>query len=254
MTGAVLFVSDDIMVGVRSFVFNVVFYVNMIVWTILLLPTLALPRIVFCRLVIYWIKLSFWFLKVICGTDYEFRGLEKLPKGGFLVACKHQSMWETLALFLVFEDPAFILKRQLQWIPFYGWYTLKHRSIAINRKGGAVTLTAMNEQASKAAAAGRQIVIFPEGTRTAPGAPPAYKYGIAHMYDQMNVTCVPVGLNAGVFWPRRKFLRYPGKIVVEIAEPIAPGLGRDAFMDVMKSRIEESSNRLLAEAQAGRRG
>lgn len=240
------------MLQIRSLIFNVLFYLNMIVWTILLLPTLLLPRIVFCRLVIYWIKLSFWMLKVICGTTYEIRGREKAPKGGFLVASKHQSMWETLGLFLVFDDPAFVLKRELQWLPLYGWYTLKHRSIPINRRGGSATLAIMNERAREEAASGRQIVIFPEGTRTAPGAPPAYKYGIAHMYDQMKVTCVPVGLNSGMFWPRRKFLRYPGTIVVEICEPIAPGLDRETFLEVLKERIERSSDQLLAEARAQR--
>jgi 1-acyl-sn-glycerol-3-phosphate acyltransferase len=244
-------VFDGQMVQIRSLIFNVVFYVNMVVWTILLLPTLLLPRIVFCRLVIYWIRSSFWLLKVICGTTYEIRGLEKLPKGGFLVASKHQSMWETLALFIVFEDPAFVLKRELQWVPLYGWYTMKHRSIPINRRGGSVTLSVMNARARAEAAAGRQIVIFPEGTRTAPGAAPAYKYGIVHMYEQMKVTCVPVGLNSGVFWSRRKFLRYPGTIVVEICEPIPPGLGREEFFGILKQRIEASSDGLLAEARAG---
>jgi 1-acyl-sn-glycerol-3-phosphate acyltransferase len=238
------------MVQIRSLIFNILFYINMIIWMIMLLPTLLMPRIVFCRLVLYWIKLSFWLLKVICGTSYEIRGLERLPKGGFLVASKHQSMWETMALFIVFDDPAFVAKRELQWVPLYGWYTVKHRSIPINRRGGSAALSAMNARARVEAASGRQIVIFPEGTRTAPGAPPAYKYGIAHMYDQMKATCVPVGLNSGVFWPRRKFLRFPGTIVVEICEPIAPGLEKDAFMALLKERIEASSDRLLAEAGA----
>jgi 1-acyl-sn-glycerol-3-phosphate acyltransferase len=238
------------MVPLRSLIFNILFYVNMIAWTILLLPTLLMPRIVFCRLVIYWIDISFWLLRVICGTTYEIRGRDKIPAGGFLVGCKHQSMWETLALFVVFKDPAFILKSELRWVPLYGWYTWKQGSIAINRKGGSATLTQMNRDALAAVRAGRQVVIFPEGTRTAPGADPAYKFGIAHMYDQMKVTCVPVGLNSGVFWSRRKFLRYPGNIVIEICDAIPPGLPRQEFLDVLKDRIETSSNRLLAEAQA----
>jgi 1-acyl-sn-glycerol-3-phosphate acyltransferase len=163
-------------------------------------------------------------------------------------------MWETFALFCVFDDPAFVLKRELQWMPMFGWYTIKARSIPVNRKGGASALLAMNARAAEEAAAGRQIVIFPEGTRTAPGAPPSYKYGIAHMYEQMGMSCVPVGLNSGLFWPRRKFLRYPGTIVVEICEPIAPGLERDAFFALMKERIEASSDALLLEGRATRRG
>lgn len=240
------------MVHLRSFVFNLVFYVNMIVWTIMLLPTLVMPRIVFCRAAVLWVRMSFWLLKVICGTRYELRGIEHLPSGGFLVGCKHQSMWETLALFLIFKDPAFILKSELRWIPLYGWYTWKQGSIAINRKGGASTLTQMNKLALVEVATGRQVVIFPEGTRTAPGAEPAYKFGIAHMYDQMQVTCVPVGLNSGVYWPRRRFLRYPGTILVEICQPIPPGLPRDEFLEVLKQRIETSSDQLLAEARTER--
>ncbi|MGL4439531.1 MAG: lysophospholipid acyltransferase family protein [Bosea sp. (in: a-proteobacteria)] len=238
------------MIQIRSLVFNILFYINMIAWTILLLPTLLMPRIVFGRAAVLWVRSSFWLLKIICGTSYEIRGQEKLPSGGFLVGCKHQSMWETLALFLVFKDPAFVLKSELRWVPLYGWYTWKQGSIAINRKGGAATLASMNRQARAEAAAGRQIVIFPEGTRTTPGAPPAYKYGIVHMYDQMKVTCVPVGLNSGVFWPRRRFLRYPGTIVIEICEPIPPGLERDVFQSVLKERIETSSDQLLADAKA----
>jgi 1-acyl-sn-glycerol-3-phosphate acyltransferase len=238
------------MLQLRSFVFNILFYINMIVWTILLLPTLLMPRIVFCKAAILWVRVSLWLLKIVCGTRYEIRGQDRLPSGGFLVGCKHQSMWETLALFLVFKDPAFILKSELRWVPLYGWYTWKQGSIAINRKGGAATLALMNRDALAEVAAGRQIVIFPEGTRTAPGAAPAYKYGIVHMYDQMKVTCVPVGLNSGVFWPRRRFLRYPGTIVIEICQPIPPGLDRETFMALMKQRIETSSDKLLAEAKA----
>lgn len=242
------------MIQLRSLVFNILFYVNIIAWMIVVLPSFLLPRMVFMRAARAWAWSSLWLLRVICGTRFELRGAERLPQGGFLVACKHQSMWETFALFCVFDDPAFVLKRELQWVPMFGWYTIKARSIPVNRKGGASALLAMNARAAEEAAAGRQIVIFPEGTRTAPGAPPSYKYGIAHMYEQMGMSCVPVGLNSGLFWPRRKFLRYPGTIVVEICEPIAPGLERDAFFALMKERIEASSDALLLEGRATRRG
>ncbi|MCO4055604.1 MAG: 1-acyl-sn-glycerol-3-phosphate acyltransferase [Bosea sp.] len=241
------------MIRLRSLVFNILFYVNIIAWMIVLLPTFLLPRMAFMRAARAWARSSLWLLRVICGTRFELRGAERMPQGGFLVACKHQSMWETFALFCVFDDPAFVTKRELQWVPMFGWYTIKARSIPVNRKGGASALLAMNARAAEEAAAGRQIVIFPEGTRTAAGAPPSYKYGIAHMYEQMGISCLPVGINSGLFWPRRKFLRYPGTIVVEICEPIAPGLKRDAFFALMKERIETSSNALLAEGRASRR-
>lgn len=242
------------MLQFRSLLFNLAFYTNMIVWMVVLLPTMLMPRMVFIRSARAWAWSSIWLLRVICGTRFELRGADKIPAGGFLVASKHQSMWETFALFCVFDDPAFVLKQDLQWVPGFGWYTWKARSIPIDRKGGAATLTKMNARAREEAAVGRQIVIFPEGTRTSAGAAASYKYGIAHMYDQMKTVCVPVALNSGAFWPRRKFLRHPGTIVVEILDPIPPGMERDAFFALMKDRIETASDRLLSEAARGGAG
>ena len=226
----------------------------MIVWMVVLLPTILMPRMVFMRAARAWAWSSIWLLKVICGTRFVLRGADKIPPGGFLVAAKHQSMWETFALFCVFDDPAFVLKQDLQWVPGFGWYTWKARSIPINRKGGSATLARMNARAREEAALGRQVVIFPEGTRTAAGAAASYKYGIAHMYDQMKTVCLPVALNSGAFWPRRQFLRHPGTIIVEILEPIPAGMERDAFFALMKDRIETASDRLLSEAAQGGTG
>lgn len=233
------------MIYLRSAVFNVVFYINMITLMIVAIPTLVMPRAALCFLVRTWSTTSLFWLRIICGTKVEFRGLENIPAGGFLVASKHQSLWETFALFQIFKDPAFILKRELQWIPVFGWLTAKHRSIAVNRSGGSAALQDMNRRASEQAHNGRQILIFPEGTRRAPGAEPAYKFGIAHMYDTIAMPCVPVALNSGLFWPRRKFLRYPGTIIVEVLEPIAPGLPKAEFLALLQERIEQASSRLL---------
>lgn len=232
------------MIFLRSALFNVVFYLNMIVLMVAALPTFVLPRRALLVILRLWSTTSLWWLRVICGTRVEFRGLERIPPGGFLVASKHQSLWETFALFQIFDDPTFILKRELQWIPLFGWYTRKFRSVPVNRGGGAQALADMNRLALAEAKAGRQIVIFPEGTRRAPGAEPSYRYGIAHMYEQMGVDCVPVALNSGLYWPRRKFLRYPGTIIVEVLEPIPPGLPRDRFFSLLAERIEEASRRL----------
>lgn len=238
------------MLMLRSLVFNVVFYLNMAIWSLALVPTFVMPRMVFMRGARLWAHTNLWLLRVICGTRVEFRGLEKIPPGGFLVACKHQSMWETFALFCVFDDPAFVAKSELFFVPFFGWYAYKARSIPVRRGGGSSALRDMNALAAREAAAGRQIVIFPEGTRTAAGTGPNYKYGIAHMYERIGLSCVPVGLNSGAFWPRRKFLRYPGTIVVEILDPIPAGLDRDTFFSAMQDSIEASSSGLLAEARA----
>ncbi len=159
----------------------------------------------------------------------------KIPSGPLLVAAKHQSLWETFALITLFRDPAYIMKRELMWIPFFGWYTWKAGMITVNRGRGSQALAAMNASARTELARGRQIIIFPEGTRRAPGAEPRYKYGVAHLYADMNVACLPVALNSGLFWPRRSFRRYPGTIRVEILDPIPPGLGKDAFFERMQT-------------------
>jgi 1-acyl-sn-glycerol-3-phosphate acyltransferase len=238
------------MLVVRSFLFNLLYYLNLIVWMIAALPSLAMPRVVFMRIARVWAGSSLWLLRVVAGTEVEFRGVEKIPPGGLLVASKHQSLWETFALLRIFDDPAYVLKRELMWIPFFGWYAWKARSVPIDRKGGSTALAAMNQRAREEVAAGRQIIIFPEGTRRPPGAPPAYKYGIAHLYSRLGVPCVPVALNSGKYWPRRRMLRHPGTIVVEVLDPIPPGMPRDAFFARLQEVIEPASEALLRETNA----
>ena len=238
------------MLVLRSLLFNVLFYLNLIGWLIAIIPVFVMPRWGIIRAARGWGHSSLRLLEAVVGTKVEFRGLERLPKGGVLVAAKHQSMWETFALLTIVDDPAFILKRELMWIPFFGWYAAKARSVPVDRSAGSKALTLMNARARDEAAQGRQIMIFPEGTRRAAGAPPAYKYGVAHLYSTLGVPCVPIALNSGLYWPRRQFLRRPGTIVVEILEPIPPGLPRDTFFAELQNRIEEASNRLLREGQA----
>ncbi|HEX2136010.1 MAG TPA: lysophospholipid acyltransferase family protein [Microvirga sp.] len=238
------------MLLVRSFLFNVAFFLNTLLWLILLLPLLATSHETFMRGPKLWARSSLWLLRVIAGTKVEFRGLERIPPGGLLVAAKHQSAWETFALVPLFEDPTFILKRELMWIPIFGWYLAKARCVAIDRRAGSQALAQMNTRARAEVQAGRQIFIFPEGTRKPPGARPAYKYGVAHLYENLGVPCLPVALNAGLYWPRRAFIRRPGTIRVEILEPIPPGMPRDAFFALLQAQIEAASNRLLAEAEA----
>ncbi|HEX8167817.1 MAG TPA: 1-acyl-sn-glycerol-3-phosphate acyltransferase [Beijerinckiaceae bacterium] len=235
------------MLVLRSLLFNVAFYVNTILLLIGLIPLLVFPRKVFLRGVQTWGRSSIWLLRVLAGTRLEFRGLDKIPPGGLLVASKHQSIAETFALLTVFDDPAFVLKRELQWIPFFGWYTMKAAQVPINRSAGSAALADMNERARREAARGRQIIIFPEGTRRPAGAPPAYKYGIAHLYQNLGVPCLPVALNTGLCWPRRSFLRRPGTMVIEFLDPIPPGLPRDAFFEEVKAAVEAACARLLAE-------
>jgi 1-acyl-sn-glycerol-3-phosphate acyltransferase len=239
------------MLFVRSLVFNVAFYLNLLLWMLVFLPTLVMPRKVLLRAAQAWGASSVWLLKVLVGTRVEIRGRERVPAGGLLVAAKHQSLLETFALLPLFEDPAFILKRELLWIPLFGWLAWKSGMVAINRRGGTPALAAMNRRARAEIAAGRQILIFPEGTRRAAGAPPAYKFGVAHLYRAFGVPCLPVALNSGLFWPRRQFIRRPGTVIIEILDPIPAGLTRDAFLRELQDSLEAASARLLAEGLAG---
>lgn len=238
------------MLVLRSLLFNVAFYANLIAWSLAIVPTLVMPRKAIVRVAQAWARSNLWLMRVIVGTKVEVRGRERIPPGGLLVAAKHQSFWETFALATLFDDPVFILKRELIWIPFFGWYLWKAGMVPVNRKAGSLALVDMNRRARAEAQRGRQILIFPEGTRRPPGAEPAYKFGIAHLYTTLGVPCLPVALNSGLFWPRRRFIRRPGTIVVEILEPLAPGLPRAHFFNTVQDCIETASRRLLAEGQA----
>lgn len=236
--------------AVRSILFNIAFYLNIIVWMIGCTPMLLLPRRWAIGCVHGWARCSTWLLRVIGGVRVEVRGGRPRPGAPLLVASKHQSVFETFALLPYFSDPAFILKRELTWIPLFGWWCHKMRMIPVDRGKGATALKDMARRAHAEAARGRQIVIFPEGTRRPPGAPPQYKQGVSLLYAEMKVACLPVALNSGLYWPRRKWQRYPGTIVVEFLEPIPPGLGREAFRDRLETAIETASDRLLGEAAA----
>lgn len=235
------------MVAFRSHLFNALFYLNLVLWLIPAVVTFVMPRKAIIRYAQAWGRSSLWLLRVVVGTRVEFRGLERIPSGGLLVASKHQSFLETFTLLFLVDDPTFVLKRELQWIPVFGWLTIKARQIPVKR-GGATALGEMNRAARDEAAAGRQVIIFPEGTRRSPGAEPAYKNGIGHLYRTLGVPCLPVGLNSGVFWPRRQFIRRPGTVVIEFGTVIPPGLEREAFRAELIGQIESISDRLLVEA------
>src|SRR5262249_37504426 len=162
----------------RSVVFNVLFYVNLIAYFIAALPTLVMPRGGIVLVAKLWARTNLWLLRVVCGIEAEFRGLEKIPPGPLLVSSKHQSLWETFALLPILSHSAYIIKRELMWIPFFGWYTCKAGMIPVDRNRGAQALADMNACARRELARNRQIIIFPEGTRRAPGAEPKYKYGV----------------------------------------------------------------------------
>jgi 1-acyl-sn-glycerol-3-phosphate acyltransferase len=232
----------------RSVLFNALFYANLIVHMAVALPAFVLPYPILLVFIRSYARTSLWLLRIVCGITVEWRGVENIPPGGCIVACKHQSAWETFALYAVLRDPAYILKRELMWIPLFGWYTWKAGLIPIDRTAGPAALKRMAARARKELQNGRQIVIFPEGTRRPPGAEPAYRPGVAYLYGQSGVPCVPLALNSGLFWPRRSLRRIPGTIVVEALEPIPPGLDRHAFLARLESALEAATARLVREA------
>ncbi len=238
------------MLFLRSLAFNVAFYVNIIVWMLIILPSLVMPRTALIAIVRAWTKSNLWLMRVLVGTTVEIRNPEKIPHGPAIVAAKHQSFLETFVLFSCLPDAVIILKRELTWIPLFGWYILKARLIPIHRGARSKALEAATGRTREELTKNRQLLIFPEGTRRAPGAAPNYKFGVAYIYDTVKLPVTPVGLNTGLFWPRREFVRRPGTAIIEFLDPIPPGLSREAALAEIQARVEESSDRLLAEGLA----
>ena len=228
----------------RSLLFNIFFYL----WTTLILigglPLMLGPRSGLYHLGRLWVRGIMGALRLLCGLDYQVRGLENLPKGGFLVAAKHQSAWDTLIFSILLWDHAFVLKQELTWIPVFGLYLIRAGLVPVDRKGGSKALRKMVAQAKQVIAQRRPLVIFPEGTRVAPGDHRPYHPGVAALYSQLDVPVVPVALNSGRFWGRRSFAKKPGTITLEFLPKIEPGLQRKAFLQRLEAAIEARSRAL----------
>ena len=246
--------SSDTAIVARSLLFNALFYVNITIRMIVALPTILLPYSFLHGVLRRYASSTLWFLRVVCGTKVEWRGREKLPAGPCIVACKHQSLWETFALFMLLPDPTYVLKRELMWLPLFGWLATKARMIAIDRGSHAKALASMTAAARREAARGRQIVIFPEGTRRPPGAKPRYLPGVAFLYAELGLPCVPIALNSGLFWPRRSLRRHPGTVLAEVLDPIPPGLEKREFLKRLQNATEEATARLVAEGEHSAHG
>jgi 1-acyl-sn-glycerol-3-phosphate acyltransferase len=236
------------MLAARSLIFNALFYLNMVLLMIAGLPTMLFGRRAVFALARLWGSISVWLLDTICGLRLEYRGVENIPKGAVLIAAKHQSFLETFALLKYAPDFAIILKRQLTRVPLFGLYLIVSEQIAIDRARGRQALQQIAGAARPVFAAGRQVFIYPEGTRRVPGAPPKYKQGAAALYAETGVPCLPVAVNTGLFWRRRGFLRRPGVAVIEYLPVIKPGLDRATFADCLQATIETACDRLNAEA------
>ena len=234
--------------ALRSSLFNVCFFSVCLLFVLATALALPLPRRATQWSYRLWVHAVLWLSRFVIGLDYQVRGEEHIPAGGAVFASKHQSAWDVGIFHVVTKDPAYVLKKELLLIPFYGWTLRKAAMIDIDRAGGASALKRMVRKARQALAGGRAIIIFPQGTRIAPGERHPYHPGVAALYAGTSAPIVPVALNSGYFWGRRSFLKYPGVITIEFLPPLPQGLNRRAFMAELEARVEGASERLVSEA------
>ena len=233
------------MIALRSIIFVALFYVWSVIVAVGLSPFLLGPRSWAMELMRVWARGIIWLLRVVCDIKVEVRGKEHMPKGAALVAPKHHCMFDVFAQFAYLPDACFVMKKELTWIPFFSWWGMRAKMIVVDRAGHSTALRKLIRDSKERFAENRQLLIFPEGTRSVPGAPADYKPGIAALYREIDVPVHPVATNAGVHWPKHGFMRKPGTIVFEYLEPIAPGLKRAEFMRLLQDRIETASTKLL---------
>ncbi|MCP5365031.1 MAG: 1-acyl-sn-glycerol-3-phosphate acyltransferase [Hyphomicrobiales bacterium] len=236
------------MIAARSHLFTL----SAVLWTAvmcaLFLPLLVFPRRAMQVAAKLWAGGILVLARVVCGLGSSVRGRDNLPSGPVVIASKHQSMWETLIFHLLCIDPVYVLKKELLSLPFVGWYLRKAGNVAIDRSAGFRALKAMLPAVESRLKEGAQIIVFPEGTRGAPGSRLPYHPGIAAIYTRAGVPIVPVALNSGLFWGRGRILRCPGVITIEFLPPLPSGLDRSDFLRELQTQIEQATDRLIKEA------
>lgn len=237
------------MIILRSILFNIAFYGWTTLMCFALLWMLLLPRRQMVSVVTWYLRTVAWLEQTILGIHYEVRGRENIPAtGSYILAAKHQSAWETMKLHLLVDDPAIILKRELMWLPIWGWYAAKARMIPVDRGARSKALASMISNSRPVRDQGRPIVIFPQGTRVPPGEYAPYRIGVAALYDQLDVPIVPMAINAGLYWPRHSFIKRPGTVIVEFLPPIPAGEPRMAALHALEEQLEAATDRLVVDA------
>ncbi|MDR3425908.1 MULTISPECIES: lysophospholipid acyltransferase family protein [Silvimonas] len=233
------------MVLLRSLIYWLFFSIVTPLYALLCFLILPLPPRTRVKIISTWCVTLLWLLERICGLKYQVTGRENIPPGPAMIMCKHQSAWETLGLQLVFPPMVFVVKRELFKIPFFGWGLRAAAPIAIDRSARAEAQRLLMEQGRDRVAAGLWIAIFPEGTRIAPGQRGKYKQGGARLASSLDIPIVPVAVNAGEFWPRNSFLKYPGVITMAIG-PVIETTGRtpDELMAAAETWIETEQSRI----------
>lgn len=235
------------MLYMRSLLCQITFYLNFLLHGLMAPVALSRSSQVAWEWAASWMLRTMKIWKLTTNSTYEFRGLENLPDGGFIVASKHQSTWETLGLAEALKDVSYVLKQELMYIPIFGWFCWKAKQIPIKRGDRTQAIEPMIKAAKTFIKEGRRIVIFMEGTRVPAGAKGKYKLGVASMYRSLDCPVVPVALNTGLFWPRNSFFRYSGHVIIEFLPPIMPGKPIRQILRQLENEVETATNRLLLE-------
>lgn len=235
------------MTALRSALFNALFFALTALMGVLALPLLLAPRGAIVAVLRLWARLVILLLRIVCGARVELRGMHHIPAGGAVLAAKHQSAFDTIVWLALLPDAAYVLKKELLSIPVYGWHARKAGMIPVDREGGGAALRGMLRQAVAAVAAGRQLVIFPEGTRSAPGERLPYQPGVVAIAAGTSAPVIPVATDSGRIWGRRAFHKHPGVIRISVLPPLPAGLRRDALLAALETAIEGETARLLAE-------
>lgn len=229
------------MIYLRSFLFQLFFWLWSIVWAVGMIVTYPLPRAVNTWCLSTWAKGLIWALRWLADVKVEVRG--QRPTGPALVAAKHQSMFDVFSQFALMPDACFVMKKELLMVPLFGWHGMKAGMIVVDRAGHSAALKKLVRDSTARMTESRQIVIFPEGTRGQPGQPGEYKPGIAALYRELNMPVTPLALNCGGHW-NKGFLIKPGVIVFDYLEPIPAGLKRGEFMRELQTRIDTATKAL----------
>lgn len=229
------------------------FYLGFYAWTLMLaiaaIPLIVLPKRIAYSWIVVWAKVTLAWLRISCGLGYEVRGREHIPAAPAIYAIKHQSAWETLALLTLTPPITAILKRELLRIPIYGWYLHKVGMVPIDRGAGAGAMKKVIRHARIMLTAGRSFMIAPEGTRVPPGETRRYRPGVVALYKDLGLPVIPVALNSGLYWPKGRWSKPPGTVLIEFLPPIAPGLTKDELLATLKERIEPATRKLEAEGR-----
>tara|TARA_R110002110_G_scaffold125067_7_gene302707 strand:- start:2138 stop:2902 length:765 start_codon:yes stop_codon:yes gene_type:complete len=239
------------MTWLRSLLFNVLWFCAIPLLLIVLLPMLLMSREVMQFGARLFTGMTSGLLGFAAGLRWHVVGLEHLPEGPYIIAAKHQSAFDTMVFHLFLSDPVFVLKQELTKLPIYGRMSMHAGMISVDRSAGASALRHLVLETRAAAANGSQIIIFPQGTRTAPGQYVPYQSGVAAMYKNSGLPVVPCALNTGMFWGRRTFLKHPGMMTIKLLQPIPPGLPRQEFMERLESEIERETDLLCAASGDG---